>query len=50
MTQQESEGDQATEVEEILRGPDEDTFRIMLSTDNHLGYEERDNIRGKRRE
>ena len=26
--------------------PDEDTFRIMLATDNHLGYMEDDPVRG----
>ena len=25
---------------------DPDTLRIMVSTDNHLGYAERDNVRG----
>lgn len=28
-------------------GPEEDTFRIMLATDNHIGYLERDPIRGQ---
>ena len=28
-------------------GPEEDTFRIMLATDNHIGYLERDPIRGR---
>lgn len=29
----------------VLPDPDEDTLRIMLSTDNHLGYAERDPVR-----
>jgi double-strand break repair protein MRE11 len=29
-----------------LGTPDEDTFRILVSTDNHLGYNERDPVRG----
>jgi double-strand break repair protein MRE11 len=29
-----------------LGDPDEDTFRILISTDNHLGYNERDPVRG----
>lgn len=34
-------------VEEFcLEDADENTLRIMLSTDNHLGYAERDPIRG----
>ena len=28
-------------------GSQEDTFRIMLATDNHIGYLERDPIRGR---
>jgi hypothetical protein len=28
---------------------DDDTMRILISTDNHLGYAERDPIRGKRK-
>ena len=28
-------------------GSKEDTFRIMLATDNHIGYLERDPIRGQ---
>jgi hypothetical protein len=32
---------------EISRTVDDDTLRIMLSTDNHLGYAERDPVRGK---
>ncbi len=28
-------------------GPQDDTFRIMLATDNHIGYMERDPIRGQ---
>lgn len=27
-------------------GPDDDTLRVMLSTDNHLGYMETDAVRG----
>ena len=30
----------------ILDDPDSDTLRILLSTDNHLGYAENDNVRG----
>ena len=30
----------------VLLNDDPDTLRILLSTDNHLGYAERDNIRG----
>ena len=30
----------------VLEDPDENTLRIMLSTDNHLGYNERDPVRG----
>ena len=29
-----------------VEDPDEDTIRIMLSTDNHLGYAENDTVRG----
>lgn len=29
-----------------LASPDENTLRIMVSTDNHLGYNERDAVRG----
>jgi hypothetical protein len=32
---------------EISRTVDDDTLRIMLSTDNHLGYAERDPVRGE---
>lgn len=28
-------------------GPAEDTFRIMIATDNHIGYAERDPVRGQ---
>ena len=28
-------------------GLQEDTFRIMLATDNHIGYMERDPVRGQ---
>jgi hypothetical protein len=34
------------EDEFFLEDADENTLRIMLSTDNHLGYAERDPIRG----
>ncbi len=30
----------------LVLGP-EDTFRIMLATDNHIGYMERDPVRGQ---
>ena len=30
-----------------LEDPDGDTLRILLSTDNHLGFEENDDVRGK---
>ena len=30
----------------ILEDPDPDTMRILISTDNHLGYAETDNVRG----
>lgn len=44
MHQNEEEG---SEVEnDILQNDDPDTLRILLSTDNHLGYAERDPIRG----
>jgi hypothetical protein len=29
-----------------VEDPDDDTIRIMLSTDNHVGYAEDDNVRG----
>ena len=29
-----------------LGNPDENTLRVMISTDNHLGYNERDAVRG----
>ncbi|KAL3914561.1 MAG: hypothetical protein SGILL_006055 [Bacillariaceae sp.] len=29
-----------------VEDPDEDTLRVMLSTDNHLGYAENDTVRG----
>jgi double-strand break repair protein MRE11 len=32
----------------ISRTVDDDTLRIMLSTDNHLGYAERDPVRGEK--
>lgn len=30
----------------FIEDPDQDTIRIMLSTDNHLGYAENDTVRG----
>ena len=30
-----------------VAGPEEDTFRIMLATDNHIGYMETDPVRGQ---
>lgn len=33
-------------TEPIDNDIDEDTLRIMVSTDNHLGFEEKDPIRG----
>lgn len=30
----------------ILEDPDPNTLRILVSTDNHLGYAENDNVRG----
>lgn len=30
-----------------FRSASEDTIRIMLATDNHIGYNERDPIRGQ---
>lgn len=38
--------DDEEEEEDHLEDVDEDTLRIMLSTDNHLGYMERDPVRG----
>jgi double-strand break repair protein MRE11 len=42
------EGDAAApvDVDAVLQNDDPDTLRVLLSTDNHLGYAERDNIRG----
>jgi hypothetical protein len=34
------------DVESLLKNDDENTLRILLSTDNHLGYAERDSVRG----
>ena len=31
---------------QMIDDPDDDTLRIMVSTDNHLGYNERDPVRG----
>lgn len=39
-----SDGDASDE--ESNRSVDEETLRIMISTDNHLGYAEKDPIRG----
>jgi hypothetical protein len=33
-------------VESLLKNDDENTLRVLLSTDNHLGYAERDSVRG----
>lgn len=30
----------------VLEDPDQDTLRVLVSTDNHLGFMERDPIRG----
>mmetsp|Transcript_11767 Transcript_11767/g.23325 ORF Transcript_11767/g.23325 Transcript_11767/m.23325 type:complete len:979 (+) Transcript_11767:194-3130(+) len=30
----------------VLEDPDKDTMRVMISTDNHVGYAENDNVRG----
>lgn len=38
----------ATEEDDFVP-PLEDTFKILISTDNHLGYAEKDPIRGKPR-
>jgi Calcineurin-like phosphoesterase len=35
-----------TKGQDKLEPPDANTMRIMLSTDNHLGYEENDAVRG----
>jgi hypothetical protein len=42
------EGDAAApvDVDATLQNDDPDTLRVLLSTDKHLGYAERDNIRG----
>jgi hypothetical protein len=34
--------DESVEISE----PDDDTLRVLLSTDNHLGYMEQDPVRG----
>jgi hypothetical protein len=34
------------QVQTVLEQADENTLRVMLSTDNHLGYAERDPVRG----
>lgn len=54
MSSAEEESDNEAPVDEdanvnadaVLHNDDPDTLRILLSTDNHLGYAERDNIRG----
>ena len=38
--------EEAVDEEEDLTNDDPDTLRIMISTDNHLGFAERDNVRG----
>jgi len=35
-----------TKSRKVLSAPDKDTLRILVATDNHLGYNENDNIRG----
>lgn len=35
-----------TQTNLILEDPDPNTLRILVSTDNHLGYAENDNVRG----
>ena len=37
---------QTTNGHLILEDPDPNTLRILVSTDNHLGYAETDNVRG----
>jgi hypothetical protein len=39
--------DDRAALQEIIPDPDADTLRILVSTDNHLGYEENDNVRGE---
>jgi double-strand break repair protein MRE11 len=38
---------QSVAPSDVLEDPDEHTLRMMLSTDNHLGYAEKDPVRGK---
>lgn len=33
--------------ESSSRGPDDNTMRILVSSDNHLGYMEKDPLRGE---
>ena len=35
-----------TQQQTVLEQADDNTLRVMLSTDNHLGYAERDPVRG----
>lgn len=37
----------AADAQAVLEDADDDTLRIMLSTDNHLGFNERDPVRGR---
>ena len=37
---------QSQDLPPVLTPPDGDTIRILVSTDNHLGYNERDAVRG----
>ena len=43
-----SQGQSETETQQnmLVEDPDSDTMRIMISTDNHLGFAENDNVRG----
>ena len=41
-----SDSSDQEEDQQALEDPDDTTLRIMLSTDNHLGYAERDPVRG----
>lgn len=45
-SEEEEESSPPSPVPDTLGEADEDTLRIMLSTDNHLGYCERDPVRG----
>jgi double-strand break repair protein MRE11 len=33
-------------MDQLLEPPDEDTLRVMIATDNHVGFLERDPVRG----